>query len=383
MAANTSVFKALAPRMMRDLMRDFAPLADFQAAGVVGNGGGESGGFTIAQEGGIRPPKGGWGGFQWTGPRRRDYEAYITAHGGDMHSERDALNYDYMYGMLKQELLGPEKATILALRQTRDVSEATKMFMIKFERPGVPHYEGRVKWSQMALDAYKAEEGHIAKNPDIEVAKEPAQLPMPSAIPKTEKDVKGATKTVATGGIGAMLLSALTSTWLQAFLFAGIAAALWFFLIRPIVIRYTALGDIEAGFITKVRVAVKGIKAKLFAGALTLSGVALPLVQYATDSNLTDMLPTIKGIPPGMYVFGIMALIGPVVNWIRNNTNTAPGQTDLSIVPEKPPEDVQAVQQIESTALLERPRRLTQTKRKGKKKKKFKHVASVSAKKAA
>jgi hypothetical protein len=31
-----SLFKALAPRMMRDLMRDFSPLADFQAAGAVG-----------------------------------------------------------------------------------------------------------------------------------------------------------------------------------------------------------------------------------------------------------------------------------------------------------------------------------------------------------
>jgi hypothetical protein len=36
--------------MMRDLMRDFSPLADFQAAGAVGNGGGESGGFTQIQE---------------------------------------------------------------------------------------------------------------------------------------------------------------------------------------------------------------------------------------------------------------------------------------------------------------------------------------------
>jgi len=45
-----SLFKKLAPRMMRDLMRDFSPLADFQAAGVVGNGGGESGGFTQIQE---------------------------------------------------------------------------------------------------------------------------------------------------------------------------------------------------------------------------------------------------------------------------------------------------------------------------------------------
>jgi hypothetical protein len=33
------LFKKLAPRMMRDLMRDFTSLAVFQAAGVVGSGG--------------------------------------------------------------------------------------------------------------------------------------------------------------------------------------------------------------------------------------------------------------------------------------------------------------------------------------------------------
>ena len=46
---DTSLFKKLAPRMMRDLMRDFSPLADFQAAGAVENGGRESGGFTQIQ----------------------------------------------------------------------------------------------------------------------------------------------------------------------------------------------------------------------------------------------------------------------------------------------------------------------------------------------
>lgn len=319
---------------MRDLMRDFSPLADFQAAGAVGNGGGESGGFTIAQEGGIQPPHGGWGGFQWTGPRRRDYEAFITAHGGDMHSERDALNYDMMYGMLKKELEGPEHATILALRQTKDVAEATKMFMLKFERPGVPHYEGRVRWSQMALDAYSAEQLEIWKNPDIQVAQQPAKLPMPSALPGTKEDTKGAAKVVGAGGIGAVLLSFFGSTWVQAALIALAVAAVWWFLVRPIVIRYTSLGTIEAGFLTKLQVALKGIKTKLFAAVLTLVGLATPLISYATDSNLVDMLPTIKGVPPGMYVFGILAVVGPIVNWLRNNTTTAPGQTDLAILPD-------------------------------------------------
>jgi tail lysozyme len=163
-----SLFKQLAPRMMRDLMRDFSPLADFQVAGAVGNGGGESGGFMQIQE--LKPTvngsKGGLGFFQWTGMgtakkpgRRRAFEALLKK------MDRPPNDYDANYEMLKIELKGPEKATITALRKTKDVVEATKMFMVKFERPGIPHFEGRVKWSRMALAAYQAEEAKIAKDP--------------------------------------------------------------------------------------------------------------------------------------------------------------------------------------------------------------------------
>ena len=167
-APDTSLFKTLAPRMMRDLMRDFSPLADFQAAGAVGNGGGETSGFTQLQE--INPTvkgsKGGLGFFQWTGMkvkpagRRRVFEALLKK----MNAGPD--NYDANYEMLKTELKGSEKATITALRKTKSIDEATKIFMVKFERPGdKPHYEGRVTWSKMALAAYQAEEKKIAKDP--------------------------------------------------------------------------------------------------------------------------------------------------------------------------------------------------------------------------
>ena len=110
-----SLFKALAPRMMRDLMRDFSPLADFQAAGAVGNGGGESGGFTQIQEKNPTVPgsKGGYGFFQWTGMgsvakpgRRRVFENLLKA----MRLGPDS--YDANYEMLKGELKTSEKATI-------------------------------------------------------------------------------------------------------------------------------------------------------------------------------------------------------------------------------------------------------------------------------
>jgi tail lysozyme len=163
-----SVFLKLGPRMMRDLMRDFSPLADFQAAGIVGNGGGESRGFTQVQELNptVKGSKGGLGFFQWTGMgtvakpgRRRVFETLLKKLGAK------ANDYDANYEMLKTELKGSEKATIPAVRKTKNISDATKMFMVKFERPGIPHFEGRVVWSKMALAAYEAEEKKIAKDP--------------------------------------------------------------------------------------------------------------------------------------------------------------------------------------------------------------------------
>ncbi len=163
-----SLFKKLAPRMMRDLMRDFTPLADFQAAGIVGNGGGESGGFTQIQERHPTVPgsKGGLGFFQWTGMgtaakpgRRRVFEALLKEMG------RGPDSYDANYEMLRRELKGPERRTIPKLRAAKNIDDATKIFMVSFERPGIPHYEGRVKWAKMALEAYQAEEKKIARLP--------------------------------------------------------------------------------------------------------------------------------------------------------------------------------------------------------------------------
>jgi hypothetical protein len=163
-----SLFKTLGARMMRDLMRDFSPLADFQAAGIVGNGGGESSGFTQVQELNPTVPgsRGGLGFFQWTGMgsvarpgRRRVFENLLRRMG------RAANSYDANYEMLKGELRGSERATIPAMRRTRTIEEATRVFMEKFERPGIAHYEGRVRWSKMALNAYRSELTRIARDP--------------------------------------------------------------------------------------------------------------------------------------------------------------------------------------------------------------------------
>ena len=185
---DTSLFKRLAPRMMRDLMRDLSPLAEFQAAAVVGNGGGESGGFMLIQE--LKPTvpgsKGGSASFNGRhGHHRKPGRRRVFEMG------RKPDSYDANYEMLRRELKGPEKGTMPKLRATKTIDEATKSFMVTFERPGIPHFEGRVKWSKMALAAYEAEEKKIAKEPPVvalAMREAPARRRKRAAPPRRRKN---------------------------------------------------------------------------------------------------------------------------------------------------------------------------------------------------
>lgn len=146
-------FEDLAVRYMVDLISDF-DLEPFQAAGIVGNGGTESGGFTQIQE--VSPVGGGRGGlghFQWTGPRRRDFEAWLERNADKNWT---AETYEANYSMLFRELVGPEAASIPAVKRTATLEAATEAFMLKFERPGVPHLDNRISWARKALAAFVA-----------------------------------------------------------------------------------------------------------------------------------------------------------------------------------------------------------------------------------
>lgn len=128
-------------RLMRDLQRDFG-LTRYQAAGVVGNLDHESAGFASLQE--INPlvdgSRGGYGYAQWTGPRRRAFEAWAAQRGLSLAS------YEANYGFLKHELTNTsERAVLPPLRRARDVVEATIIFQNKFLRPGIPHTASRIE----------------------------------------------------------------------------------------------------------------------------------------------------------------------------------------------------------------------------------------------
>lgn len=93
------------------LMSDF-PIGIDDAAAIAGNLAYESACFTVLQE--IKPTvkgsKGGYGWPMWTGPRRREYEAYCKRNKLDPSS--DETNYKWPF----LELRGSEREAINALQ---------------------------------------------------------------------------------------------------------------------------------------------------------------------------------------------------------------------------------------------------------------------------
>lgn len=138
------------PRMMKDLS-----ITEVQACGIWGNVGTETGGLVHMQE--LKPlvqgSKGGYGWMQWTGPRRRKYEAWCLAT-KRMPSD-DESNYLY----LVQETKTDEVASLVALRKTTTVKAATETFCKRNLRPGIVHLDSRLKWAQKATDALKPKTG--------------------------------------------------------------------------------------------------------------------------------------------------------------------------------------------------------------------------------
>ena len=139
-----ATFRSKAPRLFGVLMKEYG-LKPFQTAGIVGNGGYESNGFTELHEAGQPPGRGGYGWFQWTGPRRQNFLNWCMSHHLDWKS--DVANMSF----LVYELDGPYHYVIRALAKTTSVDEASDVFEKLFEAAGVPALEKRRVWSQAAL----------------------------------------------------------------------------------------------------------------------------------------------------------------------------------------------------------------------------------------
>jgi hypothetical protein len=162
---------------MRRLMDDFGLTAE-DAAAIVGNAGHESGGFQSLQEKKPLIPgsRGGYGIMQWTGPRRKAYEAYCRRH-GYKPSDMDA-NYKFLF----VELKGPEGRNVLPkLKAAPSLDAKVEVFCNVFLRPGVPHMGSRKVWTARAITAFRAQNGTRAPIPQSKPQSAPVKPARPSA----------------------------------------------------------------------------------------------------------------------------------------------------------------------------------------------------------
>lgn len=132
------------------LMADLGLTAQ-QAAGVVGNLGFESAGFTAFHEIGQPDGQGGYGWAQWTASRRVSFFSWCQSRSLDPTS--DEANYGY----LVTELKGAYKNAVAVLKMTDSVDAATWSVGQTYERPGgttptnLPGYADRLAWAKRAL----------------------------------------------------------------------------------------------------------------------------------------------------------------------------------------------------------------------------------------
>jgi hypothetical protein len=85
--------------------------------------------------------RGGFGLNQWTGPRRKQFEAFAKSQG----VAADDLNAQLDFTMW--ELQNTERNAWNALQGARDPREAARIYSDKFLRPGIPHMDRRLAYA--------------------------------------------------------------------------------------------------------------------------------------------------------------------------------------------------------------------------------------------
>lgn len=150
---STAIFKNKSPKIIQTLCNTLKINVN-SAAAILGNLGHESAGFTLMQE--VNPVNGGRGGHgwaQWTGPRRRAFEAYCAAHNLEEYFDEANL------GFLIEELKTTHRSAIKDIDKCTDLMAAVQFFEQRFERadPRFKHYDRRLSWAELALSAYEKE----------------------------------------------------------------------------------------------------------------------------------------------------------------------------------------------------------------------------------
>jgi hypothetical protein len=148
---------------IQHLMADLDLTAE-EAAGIVGNLGGESGMTAINEKHPmVSGSRGGFGWAQWTGSRRVTFEQWCINN--QLNQASDVANY----GFLLYELRGSQSHVIDQLKKCTTVEAAVYTVEVIFERPADTQggLADRNEFAQRALDGYEDLAGPVATVPPV------------------------------------------------------------------------------------------------------------------------------------------------------------------------------------------------------------------------
>lgn len=173
-------FDAIVASYMRRLINDLG-VTVLDSAAVFGNGGLESGGFEKLQEQKptVKGSLGGFGWFQWTGPRRKAFMAFCKKR--MLEPSSDEASYQF----LVFELQGSERGALAAMMRAKSLEDKVIAFEEAYERAGVKHYPDRIKYAKRALAAYKS--SGIAGAPASPTVPETVIVKEPVVVPGLDK----------------------------------------------------------------------------------------------------------------------------------------------------------------------------------------------------
>jgi hypothetical protein len=117
--------------------------------------------------------RGGYGINQWTGPRRRAYEAYAQERGSALD------NLDTQLDFTLHELDTTERGARDAIYSAQDPETAARLVSEKFLRPGIPHLDRRIEEARKlaGLGAGAAPQGTAAPSYGTTAANNGYQAP--------------------------------------------------------------------------------------------------------------------------------------------------------------------------------------------------------------
>lgn len=100
--------------------------------------------------------RGGYGLNQWTGPRRRQFEAYASERGAKLDDLNTQLDFTLW------ELQNTERNAFNALSTAGTAEEAARIYSDKFLRPGIPHLDRRLAEARRLAGMGEPSQGQYA-----------------------------------------------------------------------------------------------------------------------------------------------------------------------------------------------------------------------------